>query len=280
MSEEKKDEMVPVTTEYEVVDQVDDQAIVELMTGQTIQDYVYSFKQGGRLVEGLTLAGINEAANRRGGIQVEEVNYEETETSWIATVKAVDTITGSSRFGAYEQAKKNGSRLDPFAFTKAIHKAQRNAIKQLIPVPVIREVLNFYLHGKVNAANAALQKPIPEQAAGNITNAQKATFAIATKLSASLEKASISKEDLWLYMKRKCSVESRNDISERQWTEISAELKAAETNPTLFEGLCKRIQQLTTASNESEVPTVNEPDETETYDAENNEEKESKEPSF
>ena len=61
-----------------------------------------------------------------------------TEDSWIATVKAVDTITGSSRFGAFAQAKKNGSRPDPYAFTKAIHKAQRNAIKQLLPVPVIR----------------------------------------------------------------------------------------------------------------------------------------------
>ena len=143
MAEEKKDEMVPVTAEYEVVDQVDDQAIIELMTGQTIQDYVYSFKQGGRTVEGLTLAGINEAANRRGGIQIEEIDYEEREHSWIATAKAVDTITGSSRYGAYEQPKMMGGRADPFAFTKAIHKAQRNAIKQLIPVPVIREVLNF-----------------------------------------------------------------------------------------------------------------------------------------
>lgn len=283
MSEEKKDEMVPVTTEYEVVEQVDDQAIVELMTGQTIQDYVYSFKQGGRVVEGLTLAGINEAANRRGGIQVEEVNYEESEHSWIATVKAVDTITGSSRFGACEQAKKNGSRLDPYAFAKAIHKAQRNAIKQLLPVPVIREVLNYYLHGKVipaNATNAALQQPNPEQSAGNITNAQKATFAIAKNLSGALEKASITKEDLWIYMKRKCSVETRNDITERQWTELSAELKAAETNTTLFEELCKRIKQLTTASKESEVPTVNELDETEAYNSEDEEQKEAKEPNF
>ena len=163
MAEEKKDEMVPVTAEYDVVDQVDDQAIVELMTGQTIQDYVYSFKQGGRTVEGLTLAGINEAANRRGGIQVEEVNYEELDNSWIATVKAVDTITGSSRFGAYEQPKMNGSRPDPFAFTKAIHKAQRNAIKQLIPVPVIREVLNFYLNRKAGSRNSAPQQQIPQE---------------------------------------------------------------------------------------------------------------------
>ena len=59
--ETNKNEMVTVA-EYEVLDEVDDRAIVEMMTGQAIEDYVYSFKQGGRTVEGLTLAGINEAA--------------------------------------------------------------------------------------------------------------------------------------------------------------------------------------------------------------------------
>ncbi len=257
MAEEKKDEMVPVTAEYEVVDQVDDQAIIELMTGQTIQDYVYSFKQGGRTVEGLTLAGINEAANRRGGIQIEEVKYEEREHSWIATAKAVDTITGSSRYGAYEQAKMAGSRQDPFAFTKAIHKAQRNAIKQLIPVPVIREVLNFYLHRKTQNANAAPQPQLP-QTGGNIANAQKAAFAIANNLAAPLEKKGVTKEDLWNYIKRKYSVASRNDMTEMQWTQLSAELKAAETSPKLLDELCQRVKQLTAASQESEVPTPEE----------------------
>ena len=263
MAEEKKEEMVPVTAEYEVVDQVDDQAIIELMTGQTIQDYVYSFKQGGRTVEGLTLAGINEAANRRGGIQIEEVNYEEREHSWIATAKAVDTITGSSRYGAYEQAKNAGSRPDPFAFTKAIHKAQRNAIKQLIPVPVIREVLNFYLHRKAGSGNAAPQQQLP-QSGGNIANAQKAAFAIANNLADPLEKKGIGKADLWDYIKRKYSVESRNDMSEMQWTQLSAELKAAETSEKLLDELCERIKQLTAASQESEVPTPEEPTEPET----------------
>ncbi|RKU27610.1 hypothetical protein C6499_11400 [Candidatus Poribacteria bacterium] len=256
MAEEKKEEMVPVTAEYEVVDQVDDQAIIELMTGQTIQDYVYSFKQGGRTVEGLTLAGINEAANRRGGIQVEEIEYEELENSWIATAKAVDTITGSSRYGAYEQPKMSGGRSDPFAFTKAIHKAQRNAIKQLIPVPVIREVLNFYLHRKAGSGNSR-QQQIP-QGGGNIAQAQKATFAIAANLSDSLEEKGITKADLWNYMKRKCGVESRNDINEMQWTQLSAELKAAETTPQLLNDLCERIKQLTAAAQESDVPTTEE----------------------
>lgn len=259
MAEEKKEEMVPVTAEYEVVDQVDDQAIIELMTGQTIQDYVYSFKQGGRTVEGLTLAGINEAANRRGGIQVEEIKYEEQENSWIATAKAVDTITGSSRYGAYEQPKMNGNRPDPFAFTKAIHKAQRNAIKQLIPMPVIREVLNFYLRGKSGSGNSAAQ-PQAQLGSGNIAQAQKAAFAIANNLAEPLEKKGITKEALWNYIKRKYSVESRNDMSEMQWTQLSAELKAAETTPQLLDDLCERIKQLTAAATESEVPTAEAPE--------------------
>ncbi len=279
MSEEKKNEIAPVDADYEVVDQVDDQAIVELMTGQTIQDYVYSFKQGGRVVEGLTLAGINEAANRRGGIQVEEMEYEERDNSWLATVKAVDTITGSSRWGAYEQPKMNGSRPDPFAFTKAVHKAQRNAIKQLLPVPVIREVLNFYLHRKAGGGNAQ-QLPQPQQSNDNITNAQKAAFAMAEKLSEQLEKQNISKGDFWNYVKRRYSVESRNDMTEQQWTQLSAELKAAETTPKMFEELCKRIKQLTAANEESEVPTVKESDETETYNEPETEQTESKEPNF
>ncbi len=279
MSEEKNSEIVPVAAEYEVVDQVDDQAIVELMTGQTIQDYVYSFKVGGRVIEGLTLAGINEAANRRGGIQVEEMEYEERENSWIATVKAVDTITGNSRWGAYEQPKMNGNRPDPYAFTKAIHKAQRNAIKQLLPVPVIRDVLNFYLKRKVDGNNPK-QQQIPQSTGDNISNAQKAAFAIANQLSEPLQEKDISKGDLWNYIKRKYSVESRNDMSEQQWTQLSAELKAAETTPKMFEELCNRIKQLTTANQESEVPTVEESEDPETEYTTDAEPKDSKPPPF
>lgn len=152
-----------------------------------------------------------------------------------------------------------GGRSDPFAFTKAIHKAQRNAIKQLIPVPVIREVLNFYLHRKAGSGNSAPQQQIP-QAAGNIAQAQKAAFAIANNLAEPLEKKGITKADLWDYIKRKYSVESRNDMSEMQWTQLSAELKAAETTPQLLNDLCERIKQLTTASQESEVPAAEEPE--------------------
>ncbi len=257
MAEDTKNELVPVA-DYEVLDQVDDQAIVEMMTGQSIQDYVYSFKQGGKTVEGLTLAGINEAANRRGGIQVDDVQYEERDHSWLATAKATDTVTGSSRYGAYEQPKRMGNRDDPHAFTKAIHKAQRNAVKQLLPVTVIKEVLNFYLHRQAGGETA--QMGLPSAAStGKISNAQKAAFSMATKLEGKLGEQNITKSDFWNYVKRRYAVESRNDMTEMQWTQLSAELQAGASTPDLFKELVGRIQQLDAAAKTSEVPESPEP---------------------
>ena len=248
MADETTENSLPIQAEVEVIDQVDDQAIVEMMTGQTIQDYVYSFKQGNKMVEGLTLAGINEAANRRGGIQVNESNYQETDYSWIVTAEAIDTITGNSRYGAYEQPKMLGGKKDPFAFTKAIHKAQRNAVKQLILVPVIREVLNFYLKRKV-LHGMTEQHPQPKHVNETISNAQKAAFAISNKLAPALQEKGISKEMLWDYVKSKFDVEKRKDMTELQWTQLSAEFKAAETTSQLFEALCENVNK-TVASKE------------------------------
>lgn len=133
-----------------------------------------------------------------------------------------------------------GNRADPFAFTKAIHKAQRNAVKQLLPVPVIREVLNFYLRRK--ATHDATEQPQTEQSNHDtISNAQKAAFAIANKLTPALEKADVSKEMLWEYVKHKYEVDSRNDMTELQWTELAAQLNAAQTTPEIFDQLVKNI---------------------------------------
>ena len=250
MSEETASKELAPLTEFEVLEQVDDQAIVQMMTGQAIKDYVYSFKQGGKTVEGLTLAGINEAANRRGGIEVESLEFEEKEKSWLAIVKATDTITGSSRFGASEQSKTMGSRTDPHAFTKAIHKAQRNAIKQLLPVPIIKEVLNFYLHRQHETKHVSVSNDANTEQLGS---AQKAAFALAAKLKDKLEQQSISQENFWSYVKTRFGVESRNQMSEVDWTTLAAELTAASSKRELFQEFIKKIKQIQAASQESEV---------------------------
>ena len=257
MAEDKKNEIIPVA-DYEVLDQVDDQAIIEMMTGQAIKDYVYSFKQGGRTVEGLTLAGINEAANRRGGIQVDDLQYEEREHSWNVVVKATDTLTGSSRWGACEQAKMAGGRPDQFAFTKAVHKAQRNAVKQLLPMSVIREVLDFYLHRQAERPDPQMELREPDRS-DTISNAQKAAFTVANKLQERLEEQGVTQPDFWDYVRRRYGVESRNDMSELQWTQLSAELQASQSSPELFEQMMARMRQTDAAAASSEVPEKSEP---------------------
>jgi hypothetical protein len=235
-----------------------------MMTGQAIQEYVYSFQQGGKVVEGLTLAGINEAANRRGGIQIDEVRYEDREGSWIAIVKATDTFTGSSRYGAYEQPKRAGNREDPFAFTKAIHKAQRNAIKQLLPTPVIKEVLNYYLRkqkprGAAYADSKQIELSVRPEAAptaereDTITAQQKAAFSIAQKLREPLEKRGISQKDFWNYVRRRFGVESRNDMREDHWTQLAAEMRSATDSPEMLNQFVRRIEQIGFAERTTEV---------------------------
>ena len=176
--------------------------------------------------------------------------FEEREKTWLAIVKATDTITGSSRFGASEQSKTMGSRTDPHAFTKAIHKAQRNAIKQLLPVPIIKEVLNFYLHRQHETKHVSVSNNANAEQLGS---AQKAAFALATKLKDKLEQQGISQENFWSYVKTRFGVESRNQMSEVDWTTLAAELTAASSKKELFQEFIKKIRQIETASQESEV---------------------------
>ena len=186
------------------------------------------------------------------------MEYEEREHSWLAIAKATDTVTGSSRYGAYEQTKAMGNRSDPHAFTKAIHKAQRNAIKQLLPVHVIRDVLNYYLKRQAAPAESkTASDAAPQQ--DKISNAQKTAFALSTKLG----KRSKNRESRVMIFGVMCGgvmeSRSRNDMTENQWTELSAELKAAEGSKKVFNQLLSRIRQLGAAVGASEVPEKSEP---------------------
>lgn len=105
--------------------------------------------------------------------------------------------------------------------------------------PFIREVLNFYLKRKVSGSDP---QPQTQQNDGSISNAQKASFAIAKKLEAALEKQGVKKEMLWEYVKQKFNVEKRNDMTQLQWTQLAAELKAAKTSSELFDQLIHRIK--------------------------------------
>ena len=209
-----------------------------------ISDYVYSFQQGGKLVEGLSLIGVNEAANRKGSIRVKDMLFDDRPHSWLAYVTAIDTSTNKVHYGAFEQPKRTKSgKIDTFAFTKAVHKAQRNAIRQHLPAHLVREIINLYRRQKGISQLSQDENDEDEPPKHKITNAQKSAFAQANRLKKALLQVGITQDDLWNSIKKRFNVESRNDITEAECTLLAAELNAAESNRAIFNEFVKKIKQ-------------------------------------
>jgi len=231
------------------LDAADDTAILAQIMGHAvdISDYVYSFQQSGKLVEGLSLIGVNEAANRKGSIKVKNMLFEDRPHSWLAFATAIDTSTKEIHYGAFEQPKRTKSgKTDIFAFTKAVHKAQRNAIRQHLSEELVREIINLYRMQK-----EILPLPREEEAKTDdedkppkhkITNAQKSAFAQANRLKKALLRLGITQDDLWDSIKKRFNVESRNDITESEWTLLAAELNAMESDRAIFTDFAKKIK--------------------------------------
>lgn len=132
------------------IEMADERQIVEEMRGRVLMEYFYSFEAGGREVVGLSYAGVKqlarEMARRREPIDIEDLEVNEDEESVQIIAKAVNKKTGEHRFGASpKQPKvmtlKDGSRReDPYAYQKALSKAQRNALRAFIPEEIIIEM--------------------------------------------------------------------------------------------------------------------------------------------
>lgn len=150
------------------IDRRDDEQIIAAMTGEIITEYVYSFKDGaGRLQTGLSWAGTREMAQHRGNIGVEEAPIvEEREDHYRIMARATDYLRNVTLWGGCHQPKRmkiyerdnegnilvdeNGERKfyyedDPFAEAKGIAKAQRNAIKNIMPVTVVKAMITRFL---------------------------------------------------------------------------------------------------------------------------------------
>lgn len=149
---ENKSEIQPVN-EYKIMDTRDENQILAELQGHYLTEFVYSFKAGGRDVIGLSWAGVKELAYRYGGIQVEECKIEEKADFWLVTCKAVDVQRKNSRFGVATQSKMmkrrdGSSEVDEFALQKATSKAQRNAIRALMPEIAVKQYIDQFLSEK------------------------------------------------------------------------------------------------------------------------------------
>ena len=152
-SQSKTNGSSKVSDEFGLMERRDEDQILAELRGHYLEEFVYSFEAGGRRVIGLSWAGVKECAYRLGGINVESCEVLELEDAWRVVAKAVNKVDGSSRWGACQQPKKMRYRdgaevVDEFALQKAVSKAQRNAIRALLPEIFIKTFIDRYLEEK------------------------------------------------------------------------------------------------------------------------------------
>jgi len=136
--------------EFQIMEHKDETQILAELQGSFLKKFVYSFKVGKRAVTGISWAGIKEIAYRLKGIDTEIQKFEETETHYIFIVKATNKDVGS-RLGVSNQPKMDGKgNPDQFALQKALSKAQRNAIRGVIPEATIEMYLTEFSNDRKN----------------------------------------------------------------------------------------------------------------------------------
>lgn len=146
---------------YRAMDRADEQQILDEIQGRTLREMVYSFRSGGQQVTDLSYGGVREVVrtlNTRGyaSIQisadkpeVEEIT-EGDDTYYRVMVYAYDRASGMGQWGTAVEPKhmkkRDDTRVwDKFALTKALNKAQRNAMKALLPLEFTETIVAQFL---------------------------------------------------------------------------------------------------------------------------------------
>lgn len=177
-------ELVPAYPEdvYRAMSAADERQIAQEIQGRAVTDMLYGFRQDGHDVVGLSWKGVREAVrqvNTRGFGRIhidsavlpafDEVTVPvdtgkaddkghpitEERKAIRVTVYARDEMHGGGNFGTATQlcemklsrkAKdgRNIWRPDPFAATKALSKAERNAQEPFIPLELVEELKTLY----------------------------------------------------------------------------------------------------------------------------------------
>lgn len=149
---------------YQALTAADERQIQAEIEGRALGAMVYSFRQGGGTVTGLSWKGVQEAVrqmNTRGLGRIRVTSQPPTFEDIVVTVdgeerKAIrctvyaeDEIHGSGRWGTATQTRqqktKKGWIDDPFADSKALSKAQRNAIEGMVPLELVETLKAAYL---------------------------------------------------------------------------------------------------------------------------------------
>lgn len=142
------------------MDAADEQQILKEMEGEIVKDLYYDVN--GK--KGLSYVGVNHMSFKIGGIKIipesVKVEYDKDTDEYVASVVACNEKYSLTRAGMSVQPKMmdvydrspSGQKLDTmhkeydrFARIKALSKAQRNAIKAVMPEALIAAYLDYFI---------------------------------------------------------------------------------------------------------------------------------------
>lgn len=195
--------------------------------------YVYSFKQGGRIISDLTASAYFHLALQH-NISIVSHKLENTEKGVMAFAEAEKLDTGQKHPGvAYQPMIDSRGQFDVFCFQKALSKACRNSIKGLIPAdmqiaaveqlstltPVEAKALTQGDAGALPAPTPEPKEDTPQQ------KAMKRMFAVFRDYKERLEALGITDEIFWGGVRKHYDVESRNDMTIDQLNNVVSSLE-------------------------------------------------------
>ena len=249
--------------EYEVANFVDDTLVEGLITDFMLNEYVYEFKQGGRVIRGLTARAIAHLALEQ-NISIKETTREIRDEGVLYSAVAVKVEPGAPEAEwlraegvAFAELISNG-KPDDFAWQKAMTKASRNARRQLIPAVLQIKAVEMLMQigeaaaGK-NPGQAALPPAEQPPARDETDRHRKGSFALFNDKQAALHALEIDTDKFWMGVREHYSVKSRTEMTESNWRNLRASLEA--------EGFASWIRDLAPAkveepeaASEEEIP--------------------------
>lgn len=159
------------TTPFEEMEKADEQMVLDEIKGRSLDALIYEIQQRGQTITGLSLAGVRETArvmNQNGksriGMSEREPIITETEDYFEVKAYAQDTLNGGGYWGIKRQDKRYRNGENPFALEQALAKAQRNALRGLIPEWFVKEMIDAWRkQGKVKTIEQS-STPMPKNA--------------------------------------------------------------------------------------------------------------------
>lgn len=161
--------------ELKAWERLDEADIVKEIHGQTVDRFFHEMSIRGQQQIQISWQGVKWLALKEGHLTVESVQLSETDDKYRAVAWGYDKVRDVRMMGASEQSKtmllKDGTRIsDEFALAKCTSKAQRNALRALLPETLI-----------VEAYKAWKNRETPTTSPGNLSTKPAATTKLVTQ---------------------------------------------------------------------------------------------------